>query len=265
MSGAGEYRAGLPSFPSGAWRASRCFAAMEEPGFKPATVSNAEHLGLAYLAGALRRYGHHATIITASRGPDRGDDRRGDRIGLRPRRLLAGVAGHEADAVDDADAQGAAARRGDGVREDLATMRGTQILPSSRTSTSSSRETGRRACPRCSTVSAAAILTQCRACPREAGGLAARSRRRPLSDDVLPGPARTDRFLAQHGSLSGAPTSQPRLPLQLLVLDDADLRWARGSRPPPRRGDRRDGRSSGALRYPAPLVATTTCSSNGST
>jgi 5-methoxy-6-methylbenzimidazole methyltransferase len=30
------------------------FAAMEDPGFKPATVSNAEHLGLAYLAASLR-------------------------------------------------------------------------------------------------------------------------------------------------------------------------------------------------------------------
>jgi anaerobic magnesium-protoporphyrin IX monomethyl ester cyclase len=41
------------------------FAAMEDPGRKPATVSNAEHLGLAYLAGALRARGRRVEIINA--------------------------------------------------------------------------------------------------------------------------------------------------------------------------------------------------------
>jgi len=44
-------------------RVALVFAAMEEPGFKPATVSNAEHLGLAYLAGALREQQIDVTII----------------------------------------------------------------------------------------------------------------------------------------------------------------------------------------------------------
>src|ERR1700682_2594868 len=41
------------------------FAAMEDPGRKPATVSNSEHLGLAYLASALRARGRKVEIINA--------------------------------------------------------------------------------------------------------------------------------------------------------------------------------------------------------